>query len=863
MRNCTTVVKRHCAVLLFQLVLVCSVQAEINWRQVEALDTQVNLAITKIAVASDGALWRTYSTPSNTYIERIDLQTGALLGSMQLNATNVELLPDSTTGSMWLVRDFTTATLVSSSLKTLETRPGVERILPGCKTQYFGNIFTPGILKPRPINPPGTYFGSASSGLWSSFNSSIAKINLDTGTALNSIPLSVSGCLNFGISSLNATRALSNNCLINVDSGQVLRVLTSGSFEFNNTQLKIDRNYAISNDTGDIRIYAADTGAELWTIPRSYPDQKIQVGETLAIQSNSRLLGYNISDGTPLFNVAMTDPGYRKISATATEILINRPGQTEIYSPQSGLLLRSIPANSVQPAATTVHATYTDDSVYLSSLFLENSDGSFIQITKRALVDGSIMWRKSFQYQFSAAPICQDTCSSLTSVADDAILAVSATIKTGATTNHSIVWSLNPNTGAINWRKDLNDVLDQALISATGAKNGTIQAVRTAFPGHVTTSEFYDAISGNLLWSHAGTAFMNCSDGDPLFFRDGLIDRIDIRSGQVKWQNRNAAFDTYNLISVTPFELIYRDTSTVWEPLQPGPISIRKLSLATGGVRDVAFSIPEHFDSAYSSGYSVYALQRTIVDSVIGIKLYPELRTGQNSLLIDKYESHKVINIAGGLIMRRRGLGTSFSKNPAAPYWMNEVDFNGQLNFWQALPRPQPFGKQRTVSSYMAETISADRVFIEQDYNEIETRYFISRVSSIDAPESKVSLKISKRFTGISNNGEYRYLLRVENIGTRSVVGASLHSTYQNSNSVNCTAIRGSCSPTSRLGSVNLQLDLLPGGIAELAVLDISPYTNTITVMAPSDAVEPDISDNFVDLDPNIIDPAEFTDGFE
>ena len=106
-------------------------------------------------------------------------------------------------------------------------------------------------------------------------------------------------------------------------------------------------------------------------------------------------------------------------------------------------------------------------------------------------------------------------------------------------------------------------------------------------------------------------------------------------------------------------------------------------------------------------------------------------------------------------------------------------------------------------------------------------------------------------------------MLRVENSGRDPIAGAQVLSELANVNSFTCTATHGSCNQSSGIGSFSLQLDLLPGGFADLAVLDVSTHTNLIGVIAPADTVESDISDNLVELGPNSINVIEFANGFE
>ena len=881
------VFKHYIAFLCFQMLGVSAALAEINWQEVESLDTQISLPIRSVAVASDGALWRTYSAWKTTYIERIDLQTGLATARMQLNTSNYELVADTSDANMWFVGQGG-ASLISPSLETLESRRGFSISLPGRRFYSNNAISTVGRLKVKTVelitntgNPK--YFSGYGLGLWESNSDSngitIAKIDLSTGRAARSVL--VPDCYNDAVA-LSESRAITSTCLIDTNTGTVLRRLSNDQFLLG-TRQHSNSGYFIRSNSLALHVYAASTGAEIWSLPSSGQPRVTVVGETLVTQVNARLMGFEIATGNLIFNVAVQDIGGEKFDAITNAIVFNRNDRTEIYSPLTGLLVRSIPANSIKPIASSMQIASTEDAIYLSSLFVENSMRSFIQVTKRNLFDGGIIWRKTFQHEQATPGSCGWTQCGTVSVsgsASDGSFVLSAALRSGAII-HSIVMSLAPDTGLVRWREDADfsdGVTDGALLYANALGNGAVQISRTPYANSLQTTKIVDEVSGLVLWTPVGNYLPLIQGGDFLHVDGRALERIDGRTGQLIWRNNNADIDLGDLISVTSNEIAYRARDSIWNPISFAQISINRLNLANGQISIQTVPVASNFVRASAITFDYFFFQApTQMQTALAVRLFKPSTNLTNYLIITQSDSTMLTdsNLAGRrVLMRPRGLGISkfefrdgeqfYGFAGGVLYRMDDINADGTaLKFWQSLPPTRYFDSEKYITAYNAKSTSAPRSMLEREFNGRNIRYLISKVSAIDAPESKVALKLSKRFLGITQLGEYRYVLHIENSGRNPIIGAQVLSELANVNSFTCIANRGRCNQTSTLGSFSLQLDLLPGGFAELMVLDVSTSTNSIGVMAPMDTVESDTSDNLVELGPNAVNVVEFADGFE
>ncbi len=872
---------KHCIVLLcLQLLGLSAALAEINWQQEETLDTQIPLPIRSVAVASDGALWRTYSTAKTTYVERINMQTGLITGKMQLNINNYELAADTADGNMWFA-SYLGASLISPSLQTLEERSGFAFSLPANKSFTGRQIATRGKLATKTaelINASGhsIYFGNASAGLWvTDFQTrAIAQINIETGRAARPINSVCAGDLNTVL--LSANRAFSSYCLIDLISGDIIRPPLNGGFLFG--LMQYTPGYLVSFDQLKYRIHAANTGTEVWSLSATSASQIIITNEKLIVRNNSRLMGFNIDTGSPIFDVSSPSLNEGALEASDNFIIINRSDRTDIYSPKTGALLHSILANPVQPIAYQVRLTYSNDAVYLTSLIYESQTRSFIQITKRRLLDGSIVWRKTIQHQLTMPGTCgwlQCGDIGITGSASENSFVLSAKLQSGATI-HSTVMSLASATGLVQWRQDADfssGVTNGALLDGINFGN-VVQLSRVLYENSAHITEIVDAVSGNLLWTSVENYFP-LFQGDFLRVDGRALERIDGRSGQLKWRNINADIDLNELLAVTSDEISYRARDSIWSPISFAQLNINRVNLETGQISPQSMQVSSDFVRAtgvqyFFSGVPVH------MQTALAIRLFKAPSILTNYLIITPSGAHVIDRSSPSqrFVMRPRGLGVtelgfrdddpSYGLAGSFLYWMDDFNAAGiKLNLWQPLPPERYYGPEKYVAKYEAKTISAPRIILEREFNGSNIRYLISKVSAIDAPESKVALKISKRFIEITQQGEYRYMLRVENTGRNPVAGAQVLSEFANVNSFTCVATHGSCNQTSRLGAFSFQLDLLPGGFADLAVLDASTHTNLIGVIAPPDTVESDISDNLVELGRNSMNVIEFANGFE
>ncbi len=871
--------------LLLSFQLVSSAFAEINWQMEETLDTHVGLPIASVAIASDGALWRTYAATKTTYIERIDPQSGAVTGNSQLNTTNYELKADTSDGNMWLSTSGG-ASLISPSLETLESRRGFALPLPGRRFYFNNEISTVGTLKTQPIsfiNPNAyrSYFSGAGLGLWQSYSDStgitFAKIDLATGNIGRAI--NMPNCSGDALA-LSEVRAITGNCLFDPSSGIVFRHIAEGSFFLGNKQYS-NSGYFVSKDSLALHVYSTGAGAEIWSLPDSGQPRVKVVGDTLIIQTNLHLLGFDIATGYQKFNVPMEDVSEETFIASENFIMFNRGDRTDIHSVQTGLLIHSIAANPLRPIASSMQIAHTDDAVYLSSLFAENLSRSFIQVTKRRLLDGSIVWRKTFQHDLTTPGSCvwvQCGDISIAGTASDSGFVLTANLRSGAII-HSLVVSLAPDTGLVQWRKDADfsgGVSDGALLYGYNLGNGAVLLSRTSYADSVTSRSIVDAVSGQLLWAPVGSILPLVQEGDFLLTDGRTVERVNNRNGQVKWRNVNADIDLNDLISFTGNEITYRARDNIWNPISQAQIVINRLELASGIISTQIVLLPSDFVRATAINYNFSFFQSQMHNETSrAVRLSKPAPALPSFLIISNSGTTGLIEYAGQrILIRPRGLGRgdtlfrdddpSYGLAGSLLYWMDDINADGiPLNLWQSLPPQRYFGPEKFVAAYQAKSTSSPRIFLERDFSGTNTRYLISKISAIDAPQSRVSLTLSKRFIGTTQLGEYRYVLRVENTGRNPVMGAQVLSEFANVNSFSCTATNGSCNQTSSLGAFSLQLNLLPGGFATLNVLDSSTNTNSIGIIGPMDTVETDRSDNLVELGSNALNVAEFTDGFE